>query len=405
VAPTSLIPVLQVRWGSCKGIDHEIFAYLFTSARIHVNTTETENRSVSTNGHGSLLRPLQNQAKTILVRNDVLGYYAGQNYKNAEKRIPAAYTRDEPASPWFQKMDTDTKFFRHLLEHFTGREIVEDFQHKVGWHNHTVIGLHIRAGNGEQEHFTKAARSITNTTAYVQTVVQLIQRFVETELQTPSSTCKPPLLFLATDQPDLIPLVQDLTRTFGVDTIVFPHRKLLNAGEGVSYQTLTKGVPCLSGWVASTVDMALLAGSDTLVAGMRSTFTQILPLSMVFSRENESQRTTWKFCEASGQALTCFADRQAWVFRQEHAAEEGRIRTFRLDATSSSPSDRQTVHKLMVHFPDLEREPASQQLEDFLVDPSTINSALPYGERMNTKYRFGPNGEKVVFRENWVFAL
>jgi hypothetical protein len=129
-------------------------------------------------------------------------------------------------------MDCDVTFFRYLCDNFRGREAVREFQQDKGWHNHTVIGLHIRAGNGEQDHFTDAARSIDNTTVYVQQVVQLLERFVAEQ----SATLAPPLLFLATDQADLIPIIQDLTRQFGVETITFPQTRL-GKDEGVSYQT------------------------------------------------------------------------------------------------------------------------------------------------------------------------
>ncbi len=242
----------------------------------------------------------------------------------------------------------------------------------------------------KQDHFTDAARSIDNTTVYVHQVVQLLKQFVAKQWKdaasSPSSssystsvTLAPPLIFLATDQADLIPIIQDLTRHFGVETITFPQTRL-GKDEGVSYQTLKEGRPCLDGWMTSMSDMFLLAECDTLVAGMRSTFTQILPLSLVFAANrslanNTTTKTTaaaqtrrnsapWKFCETDGYSLTCFQDRQAWLFRQDAALQQGRMRTIRIanDTSSSSSGDESgsdqhhlsVVHKGMVHLPDCE---------------------------------------------------
>lgn len=469
-ATVPTIDVLKVHWGSCQGNDIRIFAHLFGSSFIQIPITrETASATgtdraveIATSTDEAERRQQQQRrqlSKTVLVRNDVLGYYAGQAYKNAGILIPLNYTLDDGngnsninssgtatswRSPWFQKMDSDVTFFRHLCDNFRGRKSVRDFQADSGWHNHTVIGLHIRAGNGEQYHFAKADRGISNTTVYVQRVVQLLEQFIaEQKYQhasdTPSSSPAPPLIFLATDQADLIPVIQDLTRQFGVETISFPQSRL-SKDQGVSYQTLRKGRPCLDGWMTSMSDMFLLAEADMLVAGMRSTFTQILPLSLIFARDRNNnssisnkmsmattraKTTPWKFCEADGYSLSCFRDRQAWVFRQDTAVHQDRIRTIRLDHDTTGSSNgggddqhQTVVHKVMVHLPDVELEPALQGMRTFLLDDDANKTTatagdnnnddkyvptFPYGGRINPKYR-KVNGKKPVFREDWTWT-
>jgi flagellar basal body L-ring protein FlgH len=169
----------------------------------------------------------------------------------------------------------------------------------------------------------------------------------------------------------------------------------------------------------------LLAECDTLVAGMRSTFTQILPLSLIFAADRSlvnnttTKRTAaaqtrrnsalWKFCETDGYSLTCFRDRQAWLFRQDTALQQGRIRTIRIangNSSSSSSGDDSgsdqhhlsVVHKVMVHLPDVESEPALQKVRAFLSDDETGTATtsdgtriFPYGDRINSKYRTAKN--------------
>jgi hypothetical protein len=425
--PAMDIDVLNVNWRSCAGTDDiGIFSHLFGSHLIPIQreTAATDQVTVTDPLLQQQRRQRPHQGKTVLVRNDVLGYYAGKVYQSAESPIPTHYAVDvahndtTAVSPWFQKMDSDVTFFRYLCDNFRGRDAVRAFQEERGWHNHTVIGLHIRAGNGEQDHFTDAARTIDNTTVYVHQVVQLLERFVAEQ----SVTQAPPLIFLATDQADLIPTIQDLTLQFGVETITFPQTRL-GKDEGVSYQTLKEGRPCLDGWMTSMSDMFLLAECDTLVAGMRSTFTQILPLSLVFAGDRspvnktatttaaaattQNSRAPWKFCEADDRSLTCFRDRQAWLFRQDTALRQGRIRTIRIanDTSNSSgggDSDSEqhhlaVVHKVMVHLPDVEPEPALQKARAFLADDTVTGTAsggtriFPYGDRINSKYRTAKN--------------
>jgi hypothetical protein len=276
-------------------------------------------------------------------------------------------------------------------------------------------------------------------------VMQLLEKFIAEQWKdadtTPSSsssssfTQAPPLIFLATDQADLIPVIQHLTRQFGVETITFPQARL-GKDAGVSYQALKEGRPCLDGWMTSMSDMALLADCDTLVAGMRSTFTQILPLAMVFAADRDRSstdktttaipptsrsRAPWKFCEADGYRLTCFRDRQAWLFRQDTAFRQGRIRTIRIANDTSinitggdtGDSDQHqnlsVVHKVMLHLPDVEPEPALQEVRAFLADENTATGTgrppskiFFYGDRINYKYR--TTKPKGAIPQEWTWA-
>ena len=357
------VPLLEVHWGSCQTGETDVFPYLFGTHLLPIgNTTRTQTTA----------------GKTILVRNDVEGYYAGQAYKNAQVAIPRHYATSTQ-SPWRHKLQTDRLLFQNLLDRFLKRHSPRDFFEALDWHNRTVMGLHLRAGNGEQHHFQTAGRSVQNTTVFVQNLCQLLSE----KFLLPPNTTKP-LLFVATDTPALIPVLQQAC--VGTQVAVRSQPRL-NAG--VSYSAWKNGDACFEGWRASMMDMALLAHADVLIAGMRSTFTQILPLSVVLGRKQSRSR---QYCEVAvtGRTMTCFTDQTAWLFRN-HAPQQQQ-RTFSLD-----DAPRPVVHKTLVHLPDLEPSVLMDQAVKFLT--STGNQTVfAYGNRFDTKYR-----GKYRFREEWTW--
>jgi hypothetical protein len=42
-----------------------------------------------------------------------------------------------------------------------------DFMKKHKFEEHTVVGIHLRAGNGEKEHFEESGRGISNEMEFV----------------------------------------------------------------------------------------------------------------------------------------------------------------------------------------------------------------------------------------------
>lgn len=91
-----------------------------------------------------------------------IGYYAAQDYKNARMPIPLNYQSTEQQnngryiSPFLDKMELDEHLYHKLWNQFVFRQEVMDFMKEHHFHNHTVLGLHIQAVNGEQDHFVDA---------------------------------------------------------------------------------------------------------------------------------------------------------------------------------------------------------------------------------------------------------
>ena len=477
---------LEIHWGSCQTRQHDIFAFLFGTHVLSTTTSTTtssllrqqqqqqqySNETIAQMNHRQQQQQ-QQQGKTILVRNDVHGYYAGQSYKNVQVPIPKYYgtnpedhhhhsnsssSSSTSTSPWLEKLlHTDEIFFQTLLQRFLKlHPAVRDFQLAHHWYNRTVVGLHLRAGNGEQDHFVQSGRnsnsgvvlsslsssSVTNnnnntnnnttgSTVLVQNLCRLLHDHVWPSISAAAATTTtrdhrkpplplplPPLLFVATDTPDLIPVVQEACRpTFAQHIVVLPQPRL-EPFKGVSYSAWKSGPSCFQGWLASMMDMALLSMSNIVIAGMRSTFTQIMPLSLVLMKKKPKQQQHHnddevsiaqnQFCEVSktGRTMTCFRHKAAWLFRNMPAEQD----TFTLDAdpgtatataTTVSTYPHPVVHKVMVHLPDLQWSELTQEMFAFLDNVTAINEKRVYGSRIDKTYRQRPNADK--FREEWTW--
>ena len=133
------------------------------------------------------------------------------------------------------------------------------------------------------------------------------------------------------------------------------------------------------------MDMALLAHSNILVAGMRSTFTQILPRAVVMGRGE-------RFCEVeeeTGRTMTCWDEEDHWLFRRQSPPSS----TCSLDDTTTS-----VVHKLLVHLPDVEPNVWIDKAKAFI--DNRESASFVYGERFDPKYR--TPGQ--TFQKEWTLA-
>lgn len=197
---------------------------------------------------------------------------------------------------------------------------------------------------------------------------------------------KSPLLFLATDSPSWIANITDHMRSnYGVDTIIIPQYR---PETGVTFQEWrVEEEKCIQGWYEMLLDNFVLANSDVLVAARYSTFSQILPMRLVFDKGRNNKGP--HFCEVSDTAktMTCLEDIRTWLFRDD----ETKKFTYTLD---SDVNEGEVVHKVTVQFPDLD----FSKSKEFLGAQQYLNSGrrrfriMPYGKNPNQKYR-GDNPE------------
>ncbi len=322
----------------------------------------------------------------LVIRNDVPGYVAGQLYKDLQ--LPVSYRNkgelvlQTPMSSFTQYeaivdkvMRSDVEFYQRLVDTYQFQKELREFQQKHRWRERPfVVGLHLRSGNGEENHFKESGRESSrdvDETTMIARLIQLINKAVTHETRriedqnrdpVQQGQALRPLLFVATDTAHLLPLIDKMASqgtekddsgeneptqtTPGMfDVVTWPQYRLPQ-NAGVTFDTLQgKGEECLQGWRSAMSDALLLSSVDMLIAAKRSTFTQSLPLTLGFGRnhkENYSNRAKdailadikhdknldnksmirrnngFSFCEVSESdfdVVTCFADAKTWLFR------------------------------------------------------------------------------------------
>ena len=219
------------------------------------------------------------------------------------------------------KIETDFEMYTSLRNRFRERHAVDRFveQHFAG---RTVLGIHIRAGNGEAGHFNHSARAIQGTPQqWISNLVTNMLLHLEAARQNATRPIPPPILYVASDTQQYIDLLK--ARLKGYMPVVYLAQDRPKQGEGVFFgefaqqnkaQRESDQKTCLQRWTSTVHDMMLLSYADVLIAGKPSSFTQSLPLSMVFGKKH--RKLDAALCEVhrgpSGQ-LNCFKSYREWA--------------------------------------------------------------------------------------------
>ena len=207
------------------------------------------------------------------------------------------------------EIDYNFHFYASLLERFRFRQQVTAFTEKQLYSEKTVIGIHIRAGNGETGDFERKKRQIGNEESFRNNVVERLKELIDTHEDV--FHVKPPLIFIATDTQSMIDNFREaLNETMPV--VDMPQHRP-DEGAGVLFGELGKdkgeGEFCLRGWEETVTDMMLLAMSDIVVATRCSSFVHSMPINLVLRR---SEFPT-PFCEISKSGkLSCFESFMRW---------------------------------------------------------------------------------------------
>merc|ERR1712086_337265 len=107
------------------------------------------------------------------------------------------------------KIRTDFAFFSLLRRRFMIQHqlTLDAFVSQNSFKDHFVLGVHVRAGNGEQGDFTDKQRGIADLNVWCNRFAQLMLNFVDTL----PKTAKPALLFVATDTVAVVEMLRVLT--------------------------------------------------------------------------------------------------------------------------------------------------------------------------------------------------
>jgi hypothetical protein len=207
------------------------------------------------------------------------------------------------------RFEADIELFNSIRDRFRDQEKIDNFRRDNNFLNHTVIGLHIRAGNGERGDFIRKNRTIQDINAWCQHMADLL-------VDMSNDFTDPPILFIATDTVHIISKLQTMLKD-KMDVIYLAQDRLVQ-GEGVlfgAYGSVNdNGDECLNGWLDSFTDMILLSHADIVVAGRPSSFTQSLPMTLALSKNKSERKVKKSFCEVNLAATStmCFEDLKDW---------------------------------------------------------------------------------------------
>ena len=304
---------LRQDWG-CPASDAinasviDIWEHLFGKQTIEHGVSASDNVTADN---------INNDSRLMTISNEVLGYKPYVTRRLRESALARSL------------VESNMDFYRALRNQFIAENydlfgsFVSSFegQSYLDRSNHIVIGLHVRAGNGEVGEFVEKQRMIENLDNWIRAMVPVVARYIEEELSTISMgkrNDRRPLIFLATDAPSAKERIrEEFAKT---DIAVVFNSFDLNEMPGPSY--LIKDGGCLTAWESQLMDMVMLSLSDTVIAGRYSSFTQTMPLSLIFSdRRRNHQRNKYggdyPYCELGRDAksMACFRSYQGWVGR------------------------------------------------------------------------------------------
>jgi hypothetical protein len=337
---------LRITWGWCAAgnsnnhNDHnnstEVFYYFFGPQPLH------ELRNVTSK---ALALKINNESPCF-VKFGRRGPGGNTTNNNNNETTP---TDDCPCPTDYMK-ESGT-FYKGLRRRFRARGEIDLFRRQHSFANHTVIGLHVRAGNGEEGEFIRKNRGIHNTSAWVQSMSKmLVQLSSQDDSSSRTSSRKnspqsPPLLFIATDTASI---VKEFRRELvGIMPVVDWEQERAAEGTGVVFGVFGSKVRsgCLSNWKNSLMDMMLLSHADVVVAGRPSSFTQSLPMGIVLARGNNNhddddndidddasfrRKIRHSYCEvnSAGTEYQCFEDFHDWCCRGRTDFHLGGIRKY-----------------------------------------------------------------------------
>uniref|UniRef100_A0A7S4ARS6 Uncharacterized protein n=1 Tax=Pseudo-nitzschia australis TaxID=44445 RepID=A0A7S4ARS6_9STRA len=207
----------------------------------------------------------------------------------------------------------DDRFYRQLKASFLFNDRVRAFADEHRFSERLVLGIHIRAGNGETGDFVNKNRGIEDIDSWVvemaKTMDQLIRKIqlaqhdkVKNNTSSYyssstllSSSSLPPLLFVATDDGLVVGKMANATKPYNIEAISLPQERM-ETGSGVSYKgfkSKSEDNQCKESWFSQIADAILLGAADVVIAARYSSFTQSLPLVSVLSgsiRERKRKR-------------------------------------------------------------------------------------------------------------------
>jgi hypothetical protein len=267
---------LRAFWGWCgEEQPIEVFSYLFLPQR-------------------------QTELAHVKSRNLLLPFYNEISGFPALERKVTTYISAECACRQ-DKIDSDLDLYKGLRKRYRHKDVVDSFR-KRHFEDSTVIGIHVRAGNGEKGDFAKKNRNIENPEAWVKHVVDVMLEEFSSYQRSSNHTLK---VYIATDTPSMIAIFRTSLRPHNIPVLDLPQERR-KEGDGVLFgeaaKVHNKGnttdddySSCLRGWTDTLTDMFLLSHSNIVIAAKPSSFSQTAPMSLAF--DSSRKKIATPYCE------------------------------------------------------------------------------------------------------------
>ncbi|KAG7350358.1 Nodulation protein Z NodZ [Nitzschia inconspicua] len=282
---------LRSFWGWCGERNPvEVFSYLFRPY------------------HPSEVAYVQSQNLLLPFYNEVPGFPAlvrTGSGTTTTKTTTTTTTSTELCPCGTDKIESDLELYESLRTRFRYKHRVDDFVQRY-FTNATVLGIHVRSGNGESGDFERKSRDIADPDSWVHQVRLLLQQSL---LSRP--LVKDPLIFLATDTPSMVTRFRKEFALINVSVVELQQEGRTQEGGGVLFGTSNRvyntddntshfgddSSSCLQGWTDTFTDMVLLSHADIVIAGRPSSFVQTLPMSLAYGKSKQNK--IWKdvYCE------------------------------------------------------------------------------------------------------------
>ena len=197
-------------------------------------------------------------------------------------------------------------FFNSLVERFRFKDEVDVFRRNHRFDDHFVLGMHVRAGNGEKGDFSRKDRAIHNITSWVESMSTILLTISRN-----ATDGRPPLLFLATDTASMVEIFRQALSGF-MEVVVYeqerpPEGSGVIFGEHGSRKKLNLTTALCEDWKSALMDMMVLTSSDVVISGRPSSFAQSLPMGVALSRNHSV------YCEVARNGIyRCYQTLQEW---------------------------------------------------------------------------------------------
>jgi len=285
--------IYKAFWGYCGDMDAFTSLFPLWDRTNDVPTTTTTTRVKS---HGQRLPVYYN------VKPGFVSIHRQDKRKNSETCSCQPYHHAE--------IEKNARFYQQLRNSFVGKKELDQFV-EDHFREHTVLALHIRAGNGESGDFEQKGRNMPNQTEWIEQILPHLKQLSEPMVS--------PVLFVATDTPSVYLQLQNLLSTHipELPLLRYEYGSLLKEGQGVTFgekphESMDSSESlCFDSWKGALMEIFLLTHSDVVIAGRPSLFVQSAPLSIALTSPRK------KYCEVNSDnqknvRLDCYTSFLQW---------------------------------------------------------------------------------------------